>query len=129
MKLKKLCASLFLAATTLVTPFSSAFAGSWDYLGSYDFHQNSAGLYVTNIVYSTGGYFKVCAHTNVSKYYTLKEYDPDNADDTVGTVLLSNGDCHTFYVQNFVDGTNNRAELYVETNNYQVMWSSVDLYN
>ena len=133
MKIKKLGASLLFTAIAIVTPFSSAFAGSWDYLGNYSFHYNSsAGRYVTNIVNSTGGYFKFCTSqwgTSV-KSYTVWEYDPDNPDDKIASFdFLSNGDCKTIYVDNYVDGSNKRAEIYISTDSYLASSTYVDMWD
>jgi hypothetical protein len=103
-----------LSVSLLAVPSASAAEG--DYLGSYSFGWNSnAGAYVTSVVNSSGGNFKTCVSSSASATYYLYEYDPDNPDDLIGSVVLSNGDCHTFYVDNYVDGDNGRAELYLRT--------------
>ena len=106
MKLKKLGFSIALASIALAIPFTSVFADSagWQKLGTYSQSQ---------IFYSGGGYIKFCAHVPVGIIeFDLYEYDPDNADDYVGTTYLSDGECQTFNVDKFVDGTNHKAELY-----------------
>ncbi|MCH5584837.1 hypothetical protein MK805_07600 [Shimazuella sp. AN120528] len=132
MNLKKLGASLLLSAVGIAIPFSSAFAGSWDYKGNYSFHYNSTHGYVTDIVYSTGGYIKFCPSqwgTSV-KSYTVWEYDPDNPDDKIASFdFVSNGECKTVYVNNYVDGSNNRAEIYIATDGYLASSTYVDIWD
>ena len=121
MSIKKFVATLFLSATTLLIPLSSVFAASgWQYLGFDYFHKNSSGYYVSDVYTSDGGYFRICAATGSSVIYRLYEYDPDNADDYIGGVLLKNGQCHDFYVENYRDGTNNKPELYFNVGTYSL---------
>lgn len=83
-------------------------AGEWDYLGSSTFTTSSA------IAHSSGGDFLVCLNSGPSGYYNLYEYDPNNADDRVGYVYLTPGDCGAFRsIGGFVDGDNKKAEFYV----------------
>lgn len=109
MRLKKLGISLLLSAVAIVTPLSSAFADTsgWQKLGTYNESQ---------VFYSGGGYIKLCAHAPIGiLQFTLYEYDPDNADDYVTTTYLGDGDCQSIYVDKFVDGANNKAELYYKS--------------
>jgi hypothetical protein len=121
MRIKKLGASLLLSAVALVTPFSAAFAEA----GWQKVHWNedgltwnsSSGLYVTDVITSDGGDVKICVAVASGSAKTFKafEYDPDNADDFIDSWTLSNGQCVTFNVDRFRDGSNNRPEIYVGT--------------
>jgi hypothetical protein len=108
LKLKKLGVSMALAGISLAIPFTSAFAASgWQKLGTFT---------ESKVFNSGGGYVKVCAHVPVGLVeFTLYEYDPDNADDYVTTTYLGDGSCETIYVDKFVDGGNNKAELYYKS--------------
>lgn len=108
MKLKKFAVSFALSVATLAVPFTSVFAESgWQKLGTY---------YESQVFHSGGGYIKLCAHAPVGILeFALYEYDPDNADDYVTTTYLGDGSCQTIYVDKFVDGTNNKAELYYKS--------------
>ncbi|WP_409162444.1 hypothetical protein [Paenibacillus sp. KR2-11] len=84
-------------------------AGEWDYLGSSTFTTGSA------VAKSSGGDFLVCLESGPTGYYNLFEDDPaGNADERVGYVHLSAGDCGAFRsIGGFVDGDNKKAEFYV----------------
>jgi hypothetical protein len=132
MGMKKLGVSLVLSVVALVTPFTSAFAaaGSWDYLGSKNFYysSNAAGN-ITDYVNSGGGNFKVCSNTLVTNLVVLYEYDPGSGnDDKIGYAYLGGGgDCEIFSVGKYVDGDNNKAEIYAWTADSQI--SSVKFYD
>jgi hypothetical protein len=121
MRVKKLGASLLLSAVVLLIPLSSAFAeAGWQYYGLDTFHKNSAGNYVSDVYTSDGGEIRICAATYKTISYKAYEYDPDNADDYVGSYTLSNGQCHDFYVEGFRDGSNNAPEIYFSVGSYSL---------
>ncbi|MCW8384481.1 hypothetical protein [Streptomyces justiciae] len=119
------------AAAVASIPFfaaSPAWAGpgEWDYLGSSTFYSVN-GYYYSYTVNSGGGDFKICVTTGATSdhLYGLFEYDPDdnglNSDEKIGSsVALGNGDCASWHVEAYVDGDNNRAELYVATQDSKV---------
>jgi hypothetical protein len=119
--LKKLGASIVLASIALSIPFTSAFAASgWQYIGDGNviIWSSTLGKYKTPTFNSGGGYIKICVnipgHNETTADFTLYEYDESNADEKIEyTTYLSDGLCTTFYVDNYVDGDNNKAELYV----------------
>ncbi|GAA3540073.1 hypothetical protein [Streptomyces osmaniensis] len=83
--------------------------------------------YYSYTVNSGGSDFKICVTTGSSSdhLYGLFEYDPDdnglNSDEKIGSSKpLSNGDCATWSVGAYVDGDNNRAEIYVATEDNKV---------
>jgi hypothetical protein len=101
-------------------------SGEWDYLGSSTFYSVN-GYYYSYTVNSGGGDFKICVMTGSGSdhLYGLFEYDPDdeglNSDEKIGSSKpLSNGDCATWSVGAYVDGSNNRAEIYVATQDSKV---------
>lgn len=104
----------------LLIPLSSAHAGGngqWNYLGSYDLNYRSQyGWWDTANVRSTGGGLRIKGEIyNVD--YELWEYDPgSNNDDYIGHHFQGVWDPYgIFNVNSYVDGSNNRAELYVKT--------------
>lgn len=121
-KVQKTISAALAALALSISGATSASAADWDYLGNSFFQWNStSGSYLTKQFQSTGGYFKICTTYGSPKAtYTIWEYDPDNADDWVGSYTLGSEACATHYVQSFVDGDNRRAELFVETNNETV---------
>jgi hypothetical protein len=124
-KIKHLFALFFALACSFVIPFSSANAGAgeWDYLGHSGWVSRT-----TSIVESGGGNFMFCVEGyNNDTLYHLYEYDPDNADDYVGffDAELDPDKCTSAWnIDNFVDGTNDKAEFYVKANdgNFKVHW-------
>ncbi len=128
MNVKKVGASLLTSAIVLATPFT-AFA-ALTYKGTYAFSPNSDYTALkTKVISSDGGDFKICPSALVSKYYTLYEYDPDNADDKVGTVLIGGGGCYTFKDVGKYDPAGNNPEFYVVTSTYQGYGTSVTVYD
>ncbi|TCW41679.1 hypothetical protein EDC32_1011346 [Laceyella sacchari] len=135
MNLKRVSLCLLALACALIIPFTTASAsevgqkglvvpkstvlsgngastygpGEWDYVGSSTFTYSSA------YAYSGGGDFMVCLASGPSTTYYLYEYDPNNADEFVGYVYLSAGQCGVFRgIGGYVDGDNKKAEFYVE---------------
>lgn len=113
MRLKVISAACLMSLFTLITPFSSVFAGAgeWDKLGTYTY------LYSSKPVYSGGGDFKVCLSSNQSFSLTIHLYEDDagdNPDEYVGANYFSPGECHVFSgISKYIDGDNNKAELYL----------------
>ncbi|CAM5371156.1 hypothetical protein GCM10010261_11840 [Streptomyces pilosus] len=118
-KVRSAIGATLAAIVVSISGATSASAADWDYLGNSYFQWNStSGSYLTKKFQSAGGYFKICTtYGTPTATYTIWEHDPDNADDWVGSYTLGSEACATHYVQSFVDGTNKRAELYVETKN------------
>lgn len=128
MNVKKVGVSLLTSAFVLATPFT-AFA-ALVYKGNYGFHYNSdRTAYVTNVISSDGGDFKICPTALVTKSYTVYEYDPDTADENLGTVWLSSDQCHTFKNVGKYDPSGNKPEFYVKTSTYQGHGISVKVYD
>ncbi|MBM7554584.1 hypothetical protein [Thalassobacillus pellis] len=126
--MKKIGLSFIVLALGLIIPFSSANASSgWDYMGVYKLIPNAYGNYDTWNVRSTGGSFKVESF-GVSNNCSLMEYDPgSNNDDRVGHVRQNT--TTIFNVRGFVDGSNNRAELYVMCHTRPSYYSHVEYWD
>ncbi|AJY77621.1 hypothetical protein VN24_09160 [Paenibacillus beijingensis] len=109
MKFKLLFTVLLTFTVPFMFPFSAfAGAGAWDYKGSYWM------TYQSPTIKSGGGYFQACLLSSSGSGYTFTLYEVDesgNPPETVGTAFISKGSCKTFYVNNYVDGTNDQAEL------------------
>jgi hypothetical protein len=112
------------AVVCLAAPAASAVEGpqlgpgEWDYLGSSALQVTGTyNYFTTNHVKSGGGDFAICLEDATSAgIFTVMEYDPDNADDKVREVYLSEGACSILRdIGGYVDGDNNRAEFYVAT--------------
>lgn len=126
MNLKKIGSALLASAFVLATPFT-AFA-ALTYKGYYSF--NSSGTnYKTKVISSDGGDFKICPSALVAKFYTLYEYDPDNPDEKVDTVIIGSGKCHTFKGVGKYDPAGNNPEFYVVTSTYQAYGTGVKVYD
>ncbi|MBM7554579.1 hypothetical protein [Thalassobacillus pellis] len=110
-------AGLVLASFTPIAAVEAAGNGQWDTKGTYNLYYRSAyGWWDTANVKSTGGGFRIKgALYNVD--YELWEYDPGPGnDDLIGHHYQVTWDPYgVFNVNRFVDGSNNRAELYVKT--------------
>jgi hypothetical protein len=128
MNVKKVGISLLAFSFVLATPFT-AFA-ALTYKGNYSLNYNSSRTaYVTKVISTDGGDFKICPSTLVTKAYDLYEYDPDNADDYIDTAWLSNGDCYTFKNLGNYEPGDNPPEVYVKTSPYQAYGTSVKVYD
>jgi hypothetical protein len=124
MTLKKISTFILTLVCTLVIPFSSVFAADLgNYLGEYTLRYNSTlNAYTTSTVSSVGGKFKICvtsSNTASSFNYELYEYDSGTTgsgkDDYIGSVFLRSGQCYWWYITNYIDGTNRKAELYIRS--------------
>ncbi|GAA2324680.1 hypothetical protein [Streptomyces violaceusniger] len=109
------------ATLGLAVPASATAADvppSWDFVTSTKFFE-IAGVYYSYDAESHGGEFHACIHTtwNGEAQYALYESDPDSSHELVGTIRTQTaGGCETWNVSAYVDGSNNRAELYIATN-------------
>ncbi len=124
MRLKKISAFILTLVCTLVIPFSAVFAADGaNYIGTYTMtYSSTLHAWKTPVVSSVGGKFKICVTSSntASKFnYELWEYDPGTTgsgrDDYIGDVFLSSGQCYWWYVTDYIDGTNRKAELYIRT--------------
>ncbi|QNP74882.1 hypothetical protein IAG44_39295 [Streptomyces roseirectus] len=93
---------------------------TWDLIGTTGFTYLGSGNYIsTGYALSHGGEFHACVTTSWSGSadYALYEYDESNSDEKVGSTRTQiAGGCETWNVGAYVDGDNNRAELYLATN-------------
>jgi hypothetical protein len=101
------------------TPASAAPAGpgEWDYIGSSSFYEVN-GTYYSHEVKSSGGNFKACIETSTNgrELYGLFEADTNSSHEKIGSSRTQvAGGCETWDVSAYVDGDNNRAEVYVAT--------------
>ncbi|WNE96494.1 hypothetical protein PS467_14690 [Streptomyces luomodiensis] len=126
-------AGIAAAATLgLAVPASATTADvppSWDYVTSTKFFE-IAGVYYSYNAESHGGEFHACIHTSLTgqAQYALYESDPDSSHERIGSIRTQTaGGCETWNVSAYVDGSNNRAELYIATND---PWAyKVDFYD
>jgi hypothetical protein len=99
-----------------VLPFSSAFADTL--LTSETVHWNSTlGAYITGVNNAqASGYVKVCNKGSSKVFYNVKEYDEgSNQDEVITYDSLYPGDCRSYDISGFVDGSNGKAEIYLQT--------------
>ncbi|GAA2335169.1 hypothetical protein [Streptomyces cuspidosporus] len=100
------------AAADVPPSWDLMFTTGFDYLGSKVWRSKDAAL-------SHGGEFHACIKTSYAgdARYALFEYDAENGDEQVGSTRTQTaGGCETWDVDAYVDGDNNRAELYIVTN-------------
>lgn len=125
MKLKKIVTTFFVSLLTLLIPVSSVFADSpgWQLLTWESTHWNSTlNAWITGVNNAhASGNVRICNELSKTSYnsrlFTIKEYDPDNADDVVASnKYLKPGECLSMSITSWVDGTNKQAEIYVQTN-------------
>ncbi|MGP4111497.1 hypothetical protein ACTWP5_11330 [Streptomyces sp. 4N509B] len=108
-------AALVLAAGIAGTGPAMAGPGAWDHVGTKPFINGITYDY-TEPVHSAGGDFRACVTT--SGYYRLREDDTD-LDDLVhyDFEYFPAGACRDYLsIGGWVDGSNNRAEFYLERN-------------
>jgi hypothetical protein len=125
MSLKKTILPFFISIFTLLLPISSAFADSagWQRLTWESTHWNSTlNAWITGVDNAhASGYVRICNELSTSgsgRLITIKEYDPDNADDVIATnKYLEPKQCLSYNIQSWVDGTNAQAEIYVQLTN------------
>ncbi|MFJ3233806.1 hypothetical protein [Streptomyces sp. NPDC086787] len=110
-------------AVAAVALFSASFtqaaqaSSGWDDLGSHGVYYQSQ--YRTKTVNSGGGDFKACITTTSSNakhdFYNLYEEDKEVHDPKLVTSVEGPG-CWVFHnLDDYVDGDNDRAELYIGT--------------
>jgi hypothetical protein len=125
MSLKKTILPFLISIFTLLLPVSSAFADSagWQRLTWESTHWNSTlNAWITGVDNAhASGYVRICNELTSEgngRLITIKEYDPDNADDVIATNrYLEPNTCLSYYIQPWVDGTNAQAEIYVQLSN------------
>jgi hypothetical protein len=131
MRLKKIITSFVMMISALVIPFSSVFAGSYQYVGTHytQYWSSTWNGSRTEIPaeYMGGDYMKICVGGSTADNYRVYEYDPNNADDFIGSKWLGGqyADCGEFYIGNQTDGDNNKAEIYVVASEY----GAIDFYD
>jgi hypothetical protein len=134
MSLKKTVTTFFVSLFVLVLPLSSVFADSagWQTLTYWEkVHWNSTlDYYITNVDGAhASGYVKVCNNSSGGRYFYIKDYDPDNADDHFTYAYLSSGACDSWdltSMSGIIDGANNQAEIYIQTSNGNSYFSIYD---
>ncbi|MFF0724442.1 hypothetical protein [Streptomyces sp. NPDC004134] len=112
---------LIAAGTASPTSVTADVPPSWDFMFTTGFTFLGEGVYRANAAaLSHGGEFHACISTpfDYDAQYALFEYDEGaNADEHVGSTRTQTaGGCETWDVDAYVDGDNNRAELYIVTN-------------
>jgi hypothetical protein len=97
---------------SLIVPFSSTEA-AYELLGRRTTNTYSSyyDAFMTSNVQSTGGWLGI--NSEQSGVYDVYEYDPNNGDDFIGVYSISSSEFQEVYVDNYVDGSNNRAEIYL----------------
>ncbi|MFC7898457.1 hypothetical protein [Streptomyces sp. NPDC057381] len=99
-------------------------SGGWDYVGTSEFHRNPYPYqqYSSKPKKSTGGNFLTCITTANTKsaMYQLWEADPGR-NDNVATYVGGAGCLAWKNIGKYVDGSNNRAEFYIRTDDYAAM--------
>jgi hypothetical protein len=123
--MKKAVLPFLISIFTLLLPVSSAFADSagWQRLTWESTHWNSTlNAWITGVNNAhASGYVRICNELTSGgsgRLITIKEYDPDNADDVIATnKYLEPQQCLSHYIQPWVDGDNNKAEIYVQLTN------------
>ncbi|SHE88038.1 hypothetical protein SAMN05444392_104104 [Seinonella peptonophila] len=121
MNLKKIFVPFLSLLFALVIPFSSVFADSagWQVLTSEKVHYNKTlDSYITGVDNAhASGYIKVCNWSDGGRYFYIKEYDPDKADNWITYAYLGKNGCNSWNIQDYVDGSNKKAEIYIQTSN------------
>jgi hypothetical protein len=140
MRFKKIVMTLIASFCTLVIPVS-VFADSagWQLKTSEFVHWNDTlDKYITGVNNAhVSGNVAIClrSSTNNEKvYFHVKEYDPGNADEYVmyyslkpSALGLNSTDCLIFDNSWYnVDGDNNQAEIYVQTNSKNAYFAIYD---
>jgi hypothetical protein len=138
MNLKKTVIPFLVSLFTLVLPFSSVFADSagWQATNVWQqrVHWNSTlDYYITNVDDApVSGNVLVCLRSGGGTYFYVKEYDPDNKDDHITYAYLEPTDytnstrCKMVDISSSQDGSNNKAEIYVQTLNSNAVFSIYD---
>lgn len=104
-------------ASLIMVSGPAASAASWNYVGSSEFK-----VWVSKPKKSAGGNFLTCITTSstTKEFYTLKEADADHDNDLVGE--FEGGGCIKWKdIGGAVDGSNHRAEFYIETTDAEAL--------
>lgn len=111
--------ALFAAAAVMSGSGIASASAGWDYVGASDFSNRDVDshLWFTDYVHSTGGSFRACVgHTSEKYTYALWEHDSSNSRKVASK--SSKGGCLVFNgIDDYVDGSNNKAELMLSTTN------------
>ncbi|MBM7551632.1 hypothetical protein [Thalassobacillus pellis] len=115
-KIGLLLVALLMLCSIPVSSVAAAGNGGWDYQGWRDFYYNyTYDWWDTTNVQSTGGSVLIQANSAIG-YVEMWEHDPGSSnDDFVGSVNLSEWESKYWNINSYVDGSNNRAEVYVRT--------------
>ncbi|MDQ1013596.1 hypothetical protein [Streptomyces afghaniensis] len=121
---KSIAAMAFGSLVLFATTPAQASAG-WDYVGTKNFYPVENDWYQTGEIKSTGGDVKACITTASSSYYYYDLQEMDGAQwDLVDSVRGAG--CWTWRdIGRWVDGSNNRAEFVIVTNDFnakRVKW-------
>ncbi|MBM7551631.1 hypothetical protein [Thalassobacillus pellis] len=120
--MKKLCLTFIAFVLVLTMPLASAHAGSYDHIGTRETNKWSDyyGMWKTSTISSGGGYLKVLVDYG-ARYYVY-EYDPgSNKNEYLGAWYADANTTFELHVEGYVDGSNNRAEIYVVSSAYDVL--------
>ncbi|MCH5583712.1 hypothetical protein MK805_01840 [Shimazuella sp. AN120528] len=136
MNLKKIAVPFLGSLFALVLPLSSAFADSagWQLKTWEQVHYNSTlDYYITGVDNAhVSGNVLICLRSGGEAYFYVKEYDPDNADDFVTYTYLTptsstnSTACKMIDISSYQDGSNNQAEIYVQTTNKNAVFAIYD---
>ncbi|MCY9007226.1 hypothetical protein [Peribacillus frigoritolerans] len=117
---KKFLAALAFSTVALTSVFASSASASgdeagWQYVGAFDVHVTSN----SNVLMSGGGNIEITMWNtySASQARGVKVYEDDPAgDDYITTILLAPGAEKVVSVSGYTDGTNGKAEIYLEPN-------------
>ncbi|SHF20168.1 hypothetical protein SAMN05444392_11052 [Seinonella peptonophila] len=121
MGFKKITVLFFgLLFALLVVPFSSAFADTTLLWSGGVTYNSDLDAYITPVDSAhASGTIQVCNTSSFGRWFYIKDHDPDGSDEYLYDTMsyLSPGYCGLYYIQNLVDGTNGKAEIYLQTSN------------
>lgn len=131
MSLKKIVTTFFVSILTLLLPVASAFADSagWQLVENDITHWNSTlNAWITDLDDAhVSGNVRICNEDHGGRLFTIKEYDPDSADEVVASNrYLEAKACLSYDIRPWVDGNNKQAEIYVQTQNSYSQWTIWD---
>jgi hypothetical protein len=103
-----------------VVPFSSASAGTILLWSGGVTYNSALDAYITPFDSAhASATIQVCNTSSLGRWFYIKDHDPDGSDEFLYDTMsyLSPGYCGLYYIQNLVDGTNGKAEIYLQTSN------------